>query len=141
MPGAVAVAVPFWTCTPFRSANQLTCVVTSLTSPLTLPVAMNCAGDPLSAPELFAVNVMDAIFGLTSNDSRPLMGAGPTEPATPPRPVPALPVVADGFTPAQPPPVATATPVATTRIPKTKARKRISWFMSGLQRVGEGTAF
>src|SRR5262245_16754095 len=102
MPGAVAVATPFITLTPLRSTTQVTCALTSIDTPLTTPVAMNCCGVEVRLPAAPGVSVTDAVFGLTSSDSRPLIGGGP-EPPMPVRPVPPVPGVAPGFTPAQPP--------------------------------------
>src|SRR6187399_2681571 len=102
MPGAVAVARPAFTLTPLRSTIHVTCWLTSIDTPLTTPVAVNCWGVEVRLPAAPGISVTDACFGLTSSDSRPLIGGGP-EPPRPVRPVPPVPVVAFGLTPAQPP--------------------------------------
>src|SRR4051812_45999546 len=126
--------------TPLRSTSQVTAGVMSWDTPLTTPVAVNCWGVDVSPPAAFAVRITDAVVGLMSSDSSPLIGGGP--PMLPPKPpaVPPVPVVACGLTPAQPPwASANARAVPATRVRAT--RTCLSAFIFGLQRGEEKRSY
>ena len=119
--------------TPFKSTPHPTIVVTSIETPLTTPVAVNCTGVPVSAPAVPAVSVTVAVAGVTSSDSRPGMGGGPPAPPIPLSPVPPFPVVDCGLTPAQPAASADASAATTRNVRREPERTRdcLSGFISG----------